>query len=92
MNGHCFTAAEIAAITARYPDELTATIAEALGLTRNQIHRKARALGLSKSAAFYSSTEARLLDGRIGAGTRFAKGHVPANKGVKGWQDRKSVV
>lgn len=87
---HQWTAAEDAVMRARYADETAANVARALGLSVVQVHNRARRLALRKSAAFTASDKA----GRIRRGKRdprmvssqFRPGHVPANKGVKGWQ------
>lgn len=87
---HRWTAAEDAVMRARYPDEKAADVARALGLSVVQVHSRARRLALKKSAAFTASDKA----GRIRRGKRdprmvaaqFRPGHVPANKGMKGWQ------
>lgn len=77
---------QIAAITARYPHESTSKIAADIGLTIEQIYRKAHALGLAKTQEYLNSPDAcRLRRGdNVGATYRFPKGHVPANKGMKG--------
>lgn len=69
-----------------YPDSLAADIARALGRSVRSVYEQAHKLGLRKSEAFYASERARRLDGQIGAGTRFAKGHKTWNAGMKGLQ------
>lgn len=76
--------AEIAVLRRRYPNELTAAIASDLGRSINQVHAKANALGLAKSAEFLARPESGRLDGEIGAATRFQKGARPWNAGMKG--------
>lgn len=88
---HFWTAAEDQVLRDRYADEQTETIAQDLGLGLGRVYQRARKLGLSKSAAFYLSDKSK----RIQRGkqhpamiaSRFPKGHVPANKGLRrpGW-------
>jgi hypothetical protein len=75
---------EISTLHRRYPDELTENIARDLGRPKHQVYGKAYALGLKKSEVFFASSAAKRLDGKIGAAGRFKKGHIPANKGMKG--------
>lgn len=57
--------------------------------SRTTIYQRARKLGLAKSATYLASPAAsRLRRGdRVGRAYEFAKGHVPANKGLRrpGW-------
>lgn len=88
---HRWKPAEDGALVARYPDEPTADLARALGLSIGRVHQRAARLGLHKSAAFLASDKG----GRIQRGrtdprmvrSQFTKGHVPANKGLRrpGW-------
>lgn len=88
---HQWTAAEEKLLRARYADEKTADIARDLGIGLRGIYQRARKLGLAKSAAFYASdNSARMRRGKqhpAMIATRFPKGHVPANKGLRrpGW-------
>lgn len=70
----------------RFADEPTAAIAVALGRSVGSVYQRAYWLGLKKSAAYLASELAcRLKTGdRRGAASRFTKGHVPANKGLRG--------
>jgi hypothetical protein len=81
-----YTDEQLAAIMARYPNERTDKIATDIGLTIEQVYRKAHGLGLAKSQEYLDSPEAcRLRRGdNIGAQYRFKKGMVPPNKGIKG--------
>ena len=71
-----------------YPLLRAQTIADALGASVKAVYQKAHALGLKKSAAFHQLE----LSGRIQRGhtdprmvaSRFKKGLVPWNKGLKG--------
>lgn len=79
-----WTAADDAALRRRYPDEPTATLAVAIGRTTKAVYQRAKLLGLAKSAAYLASPAACRTNGRQGMGTRFQKGSVPANKGLRG--------
>lgn len=76
-------------LAARYPHERTETLARDLGRSVQAVYVRAAALGLTKSAEYLASPEAcRLRRGdQVGAASRFRKGHVPANKGLRrpGW-------
>jgi hypothetical protein len=80
-----WTAAEDAQLRCRYPHESSATLAAALGCSVARIYSRAANLGLRKSVAYLASPAAcRLRRGdNIGAATRFTKGHVSANKGLR---------
>ncbi len=77
---------QVATLIRVYPDTPTADIAEQLGIAVEQVYSKASKLGLKKSAAYLSSPSAcRLRRGdSVGAASRFQKGHVTWNKGMKG--------
>lgn len=68
-----------------YPDWPTEWLAPHFGRTPRQVYNKALSMGLRKSAAYLASP----LSGRLqqhdarGGSTRFKKGHVPANKGLR---------
>jgi hypothetical protein len=72
-----------------FPHTRTAILAQQLRRTYTAIVARASMLGLHKSAAYLASPDAcRLRRGdHVGAAFRFAKGHVPANKGQRrpGW-------
>lgn len=70
-----------------YPDNRTEDIAPFIGRSASSIYAKAKQLGIKKSAAFLASGLAGRLDGVRGGATRFKKGQVPANKGLRrpGW-------
>ena len=77
-------------LVARYPHEPTAAIARDLGLSEHAVYSKAHDLGLRKGPAFRAwqaerNRERARTDARIRA-VLFHPGHVPANKGIKGWQ------
>lgn len=76
-----WTPDEDAVLRALYPDTATKDVARAIGRTLQTTYARAQLLGLGKSAAYFTSAAAGRLDGLRGAGSRFAKGNVPANKG-----------
>jgi len=69
----------------RYPHESTTALAAQLRRTLSSVYGRAMKLGLAKSEEYMASPEAyRLRRGdNLGAEFRFAKGHVPANKGLR---------
>lgn len=77
-------------VLALYPHLPTAAIAVALGCNKTRVYHLARKFGVKKTAAFMASVES----GRVQRGHQhpnmirhqFPKGHIPANKGVKGYQ------
>jgi hypothetical protein len=73
----------------RYPHEPTAELARELRRSATSVYARADKLGLSKSAEYLAGPHAcRLRRGdNVGAPTRFKKGQVPANKGLRrpGW-------
>ena len=80
---HVWTAEEVAILRRYYPDTSTRDLAARLGLTINQIHRKANQLQIKKSARCSGT----IYSGRCQPGerraraTEFKKGHTPHNKG-----------
>jgi hypothetical protein len=88
MSRRLWTAAELQYVRRHYADTLTETIAHAIDRSPRAVFQRARELGLRKSHAFLSSeASGRWRAGEHnGAQTCFRKGHVPHNKGVKGWQ------
>ncbi|MFA6204424.1 MAG: HNH endonuclease signature motif containing protein [Gallionella sp.] len=81
-----YTPEQIEAISARYASEHTEKLALDIGLTREQVFKKAYSLGLKKSQEYLDSPDACRLrrGGHGGESYRFPKGHVPFNKGMKG--------
>jgi len=79
--------AENEILRARYPHEKTADVARDLGRRIVLVYQHAKKLGLRKTAAFLASPASGRTNGRQGIGTRFEKGHVPMNKGLRrpGW-------
>lgn len=87
MNRAPWTKAEIGILTRMYPDHTAREIGTLLGRLEYSIFYRAKRLGLKKSEAFYADpAKSGRTDGRRGAHTRFCKGHIPPNKGIKGWQ------
>lgn len=84
-----WTAEEDAQVRALYPDTPTAELARRLNRRLSSVYQRAQKLGVEKSAAYLASPAAcRLRRGdNVGAASRFPKGHVPANKGLRrpGW-------
>jgi hypothetical protein len=72
-------------LVARYPHEPTARIARVLRRTVRAIYARAKSFGLTKTEAYLASADAcRLRRGdNVGRATRFERGHVPANKGLR---------
>lgn len=75
---------EIEIVRRFYADSLTEDIARALDRPLRAVYNLAFSLGLHKSKDFLASPQARRLDGVIGTATRFRKGQLPWNTGVKG--------
>jgi hypothetical protein len=81
---HDWTKAELDMLQAKYPDMQARALAALLGVTLQQVYRKARDLGLGKSEAFKASAASGRLDGVKGTATRFKPGGVPWSAGKKG--------
>jgi len=88
MTRRYWTAQETAELKQLYPSTPTAKIAVLLQRPIHCVYNKAATLRLKKSPEYLAGPEAcRLRRGdNVGARFRFRPGHVPANKGVKGWQ------
>lgn len=88
MRGTRWTAAEIEQLRALYPHLPTAEVAQRIGRKLEAVYSQAEKQGIRKSAEYLASPHACRLrrDDSPGIRFRFKKGHVPANKGVKGWQ------
>lgn len=84
-----WSAAEDALIRDRYPHEPTVALAKRLQRSLSSVYQRAYSFGLKKSAAYLASPAAcRLRRGdNRGGRSRFPKGHVPFNKGLRrpGW-------
>ncbi len=85
MTRRFWTTAEVEVLMRLYPDTPTADLARTLGRPLWAVYQKARLRGLAKSAAYQASPHAcRLRRGdEVGKASRFSKGHVPANKGLR---------
>lgn len=85
MSRKGWTDDETAALQALYPHTPMAELTARFGCNARAIYAKAKKLGLRKTAEYLASPHAcRLRRGNnVGAAYRFAKGHVPANKGRK---------
>lgn len=83
---HRWSDDDIALLTRLYPDTPTIDIAKQLGASIDRVYKKANSIGLRKSSEYMNSPAAcRLRRGdNVGAASRFQKGHVTWNKGVKG--------
>lgn len=70
-----------------YPHAPTEHVARMLGRTVPSCYQLAGRLGLKKTAEYLATFRPGWLDGVRGGSTRFQKGHVPANKGLRrpGW-------
>lgn len=82
---HYFTKEEDNLIMELYSNTRSDIIANKINIPIYFVYRRARKLGLKKSAQFLASPESGILikGSTKGAKTQFKKGHVPANKGVK---------
>jgi len=85
-----WTREDEAQVRALYPDQPTAEVARRLARTVRAIYEAAIRLGVRKSAEFLASpASGRLQPGAAprGVATRYRKGQVPANKGLRrpGW-------
>ena len=87
MNGRAWRTREDERLRVLYPDTSTKEVARILRCSLSRVYNCAWTLGLKKSAAYLARPAAsRLRRGdNIGAAYRFMPGHVPFNKGLKGW-------
>ncbi len=85
MSGRPWTGKERRLLRTFYAWIPTKEIADELQRSLTTVYQQARRMGLLKSQAYLESTDAcRLRRGdNVGADTRFPKGHVPANKGLR---------
>ena len=85
-----WTDAELARLKAFYPDVPAAKLAKAMGRSVRSVYAMANICGLHKSEAFLNSP----LSGRVrpgqGGKTKFPKGNIPWNAGMKGWKPKGS--
>ena len=82
-----WTPAQDAELRRLYPHAPTIDVAQQIGRTLASTYERAGLLGMVKTAEYRASPAAHRFDGNKGMGTRFVKGHVPANKGLRrpGW-------
>jgi hypothetical protein len=87
MTRRPWTSSEDARVRREYPCTPTAVLAASLHRSVGGVYQRADKLGVKKSAAYLASPAAGRTTGRQVIGTRFPKGHVPANKGLRrpGW-------
>jgi hypothetical protein len=86
---HFWTATEDEQVRELYPHRSTAEVAAIMGRSVSSIYQRSDRLKLRKSAEYLASPAACRLrrGGNVGAASRFPKGNVPANKGLRrpGW-------
>lgn len=82
-----WTAAQDAELRRLYPHAQTVDVAALIGRTLAATYGRAGTLKLHKSATYLTSPDAHRFDGLKGIGTRFVKGQIPPNKGLRrpGW-------
>lgn len=78
-----WTPEELQTVRELYPDTRTADLAAKLDRSLTTVYQVAFKLGLHKSEAFLASPASGRTTGKQGTGTRFEKGHVPANIGLR---------
>lgn len=81
---HKWSDDEIATLRQLYPNHKTEDVATVLGMPVERVYQKANSIGLHKSAEYLASPAAGRLDGVRGASSRFVKGQISWNKGLKG--------
>lgn len=79
-----WTDPDLALLKTLYPNTPTKQVATVLQRNIGTVYRKANLLGLTKSKAFLASPESGRTNGIKGKDTRFKKGNIPWNKGMKG--------
>lgn len=88
---HKYSPKEDRLILKLYPRTLTSAIAKQLGITEVSVYRRALAIGAKKDPSFVAATTKelgrRLGDHPRSVASRFKKGQVPPNKGLRrpGW-------
>ena len=83
MNGKPWTADELDVLRDVYPHLSTERVAKALRRSICSVNGAAFTLGLHKTEKYLRSSVGLRPGSQVGAAYRFAKGHVPANKGVR---------
>lgn len=84
MSGAKWTAEQLDMLRAHYANYATEDVATMIGREVRSVYQKANSLGLKKSLEYLASPAARRWDGIRGGATRFKKGQVSWNKGLKG--------
>lgn len=84
MKRRAWTEVDLADLRQRYPSEHTSIVAAALGRSLSSVYGRAHLECVYKTPEFIAE-HCRGLDPAVGKQYRFKKGHIPANKGVKGW-------
>ena len=86
MKRHIWTKDETRSLERDYPVTSTHMIAKRMNISVHHVYNKAFRLGLKKDDSYLKSPlSGRLVDGaNIGGHSRFRKGDVPWNKGLKG--------
>lgn len=77
-----WTLAMIEALTTRYPNEPSLSIANDLGLKTRHVYQKAARMGLKKTPEFLAGPLSGRTDGKRGGSSRFKVGQHAWNKGV----------
>lgn len=80
-----WTPAELKKLRKLYPNTAADKLAKLFKCTKAQIYNRAHKLRLKKTAEFISNIGRNPKFAESGKKHRFPKGHVPLNKGVKGW-------
>ena len=83
MNGKLWTNHQLRLLRDNYADMSNADIAKLIGRTKDSVENKACQLKLRKSKAYMQSLPQKSNLLKYGKKYRFAKGHTPANKGLK---------
>jgi len=78
-----WTENQVKYLVKNYADTDNAVLAKYFRCNLHRISNKAYALGLKKSLAYRQEQAKRMIP--AGAAYRFKKGHIPVNKGRKGW-------
>lgn len=80
-----WTSGEIRKLKKLYPGTAARELAKLFKCSKSQVYKKAYDLGLKKTAEFLAYVGRNKKFAEAGKKHRFQKGHVPINKGVKGW-------
>lgn len=87
MKKGSFSNIEVDILRQKYPHMSTIELAKEMKRDLDSVYRKAYALGLKKTAEYMqTAASGRYVDSEPGKATRFKKGHMPWNAGMKGLQ------